>query len=66
MKAYLITHSVSDIALLGGLYSGNQEIDPITPGTRKTARKNNSYFKSVSKGNTKKAGVAVDPPVFLK
>ncbi|MFD2412716.1 ketopantoate reductase family protein [Paenibacillus rhizoplanae] len=63
MKAYLITHSVSDIALLGGLYSGNQEIDPITPGTRKTARKITVTLKAYLRA-IQKAGVAVDPPVF--
>ncbi|WP_342477608.1 2-dehydropantoate 2-reductase N-terminal domain-containing protein [Paenibacillus sp. FSL H7-0350] len=63
MKAYLITHSVSDIALLGGLYSGNQESDPITPGTRKTARNITVTLKAYLRA-IRKAGVAVDPPVF--
>lgn len=63
MQAYLITHSVSDIALLGGLYSGSQEIDPITPGTRKTARKITVTLKVYLKA-IQKAGVAVDPPFF--
>lgn len=63
MQAYLITHSVSDIALLGGLYSGNQEINSITPGTRKTARKITVTLKAYLRA-IRKAGIAVDPPVF--
>lgn len=63
MQAYLITHSVSDIALLGSLYAGNQTIDPVTPGARKTAHQITVTFKAYLKA-IRKAGVAVDPPVF--
>lgn len=63
MQAYLITHSVSDIALLGSLYGGNQTIDPVTPGTRTTARQITVTLKAYLKA-IRKAGVAVDPPVF--
>ncbi|MEK4853146.1 2-dehydropantoate 2-reductase N-terminal domain-containing protein [Paenibacillus sp. FSL H7-0756] len=63
MQAYLITHSVSDIALLGGLYSRNQESEPISPGTRKTARKITVTLKAYLKA-IREADVAVDPPVF--
>ncbi|MEK4043631.1 2-dehydropantoate 2-reductase N-terminal domain-containing protein [Paenibacillus sp. FSL H8-0048] len=63
MQAYLITHSVSDIALLGSLYGGNQTVDPVTPGTKKTARQITVTLKAYLKA-IRKAGVAVDPPVF--
>lgn len=59
MQAFLITHSVSDIALLGSLYGGNA--DPAR--TRKTARQITVTFKAYLKA-IRKAGVAVDPPVF--
>lgn len=39
MKAYLITHSVSDIAMLGGLHSDDKIIDEQTARTRKMAHK---------------------------
>ncbi|MEK4517024.1 2-dehydropantoate 2-reductase N-terminal domain-containing protein [Paenibacillus sp. FSL H8-0122] len=63
MQAYLITHSVSDIALLGGLYSGHRMTDPVTPGTRQTARQITVTLKAYLKA-IRKAGVAVDPPFF--
>lgn len=59
MQAFLITHSVSDIALLGSLYGGNA--DPAR--TRKTAHQITVTFKAYLKA-IRKAGVAVDPPVF--
>ena len=63
MQAFLITHSVSDIALLGSLYAWNQTVDPVTPGTRQTARQITVTLKAYLKA-IRKAGVAVDPPVF--
>ncbi|MEK3714283.1 ketopantoate reductase family protein [Paenibacillus sp. FSL R7-0333] len=59
MQAFLITHSVSDIALLGSLYGGNA--DPAR--TRKTARQITVTLKAYLR-KIKQAGVAVDPPLF--
>lgn len=52
MQAYLITHSVSDIAMLSVLHSENKIIDKNSQN-QKDGTQNNSHFKNVSKGNTK-------------
>lgn len=59
MQAFLITHSISDIALLGSLYGGNA--DPAR--TRRTARHITVTLKAYLR-KIKQADVAVDPPLF--
>jgi 2-dehydropantoate 2-reductase len=63
MKAYLITHSISDIALLGGLYFENNISDKKMARTRKTARKITITLKTYLRA-IQKAGVDINPPVF--
>ncbi|GFP75459.1 ketopantoate reductase family protein [Clostridium fungisolvens] len=63
MKAYLITHSVSDIALLGGLYFGNKTIDEETSRTRKTAHKITITLKAYLRA-IQKAGISINPSIF--
>ncbi|OPJ64366.1 ketopantoate reductase family protein [Clostridium oryzae] len=63
MNAYLITHSVSDIALLGGLYFENNTIDEEVATTRKTAHKITITLKAYLRG-IQKAGVAINPSAF--
>ncbi|MFB8377834.1 ketopantoate reductase family protein [Paenibacillus taichungensis] len=63
MQAYLITHSVSDIAMLSFLQSGNKTIDIKTARTRKTARKITVTLKAYLRA-IQKAGVLIDPPVL--
>ncbi|WNS43371.1 2-dehydropantoate 2-reductase N-terminal domain-containing protein [Paenibacillus sp. MMS20-IR301] len=63
MKAYLITHSVSDIALVGSLHAGHKIIDEKTARTRKTAHQITVTLKTYLK-KIQKAGVAINPSVF--
>lgn len=63
MKAYLITHSISDIALLGGLYFENNINDEKTAKTRQTAHKITITLKTYLRA-IQKAGVDINPPVF--
>ncbi|MEC0239852.1 2-dehydropantoate 2-reductase N-terminal domain-containing protein [Paenibacillus dokdonensis] len=63
MQAYLITHSVSDIAMMSVLYSENKIIDKKTAGTRKTARKITVTFKAYLRA-IQKARVSIDPPML--
>jgi 2-dehydropantoate 2-reductase len=63
MKAYLITHSVSDIALLGALYFENKTIGQKTDRTRKKAQKITFTLKAYLRA-LQKAGVAINPSVF--
>jgi 2-dehydropantoate 2-reductase len=63
MQAYLITHSVSDIALLSFLHSENKIIDKKTARTRKTARKITVTLKAYLRA-IQKAGVTIDPPML--
>ncbi|MBP1996272.1 ketopantoate reductase family protein [Paenibacillus eucommiae] len=63
MQAYLITHSVSDIALMSVLYSENKIIDKKTARTRKTARKITVTLKAYLRA-IQKAGVTIDPPML--
>ncbi|MFD0680011.1 MULTISPECIES: ketopantoate reductase family protein [unclassified Paenibacillus] len=63
MQAYLITHSVSDIAMLSVLYSENKIIDKKTARTRKTARKITVTLKAYLRA-IQKAGVSIDPPML--
>lgn len=60
MKAYLITHSVTDIAMLGGLYFENKIIDEKTARTRKTAHKITITLKAYLRA-IQKAGVSINP-----
>ncbi|UKS24286.1 ketopantoate reductase [Paenibacillus sp. HWE-109] len=63
MQAYLITHSVSDIAMLSVLYAENTIIDNKTARTRTTARKITVTLKAYLKA-IQKAGVSIDPPML--
>ncbi|WP_340033130.1 2-dehydropantoate 2-reductase N-terminal domain-containing protein [Paenibacillus sp. FSL E2-0202] len=63
MQAYLITHSVSDIAMLSFLHSENKIIDKKTARTRKTARKITVTLKAYLR-EIQKAGVLIDPPIL--
>lgn len=57
MEAYQITHSISDIALLGGLYFENNISD------EKKAHKITTTLKTYLRA-IQKAGVDINPPVF--
>ncbi|MFB4323323.1 2-dehydropantoate 2-reductase N-terminal domain-containing protein [Priestia sp. BR_2] len=63
MQAYLITHSVSDIAMLSVLQSENKIIDKKRIGTRKTARQITATLKAYLLA-IQKAGVSIDPPML--
>lgn len=63
MQAYLITHSVSDIAMMSVLYSENKIIDKKTARTRKMARKITVTLKAYLMA-IQKAGVSIDPPML--
>ncbi|MEK4295525.1 ketopantoate reductase family protein [Paenibacillus sp. FSL R5-0914] len=63
MQAYLITHSVSDIAMLSFLHSENKIIDKKTARTRKTAREITFTLKAYLRA-IQKAGVSIDPPML--
>ncbi|MEK3661361.1 2-dehydropantoate 2-reductase N-terminal domain-containing protein [Paenibacillus sp. FSL F4-0236] len=63
MQAYLITHSVSDIAMLSFLHSENKIIDKKTARTRKTAHKITFTLKAYLRA-IQKAGVSIDPPML--
>lgn len=63
MKAYLITHSISDIALLGSLYFENKISDEKTARTRKMAHKITITLKKYLRA-IQKAGVDINPSVF--
>jgi len=63
MLAYLITHSISDIALVGALHYENKIIEEKAARTRKTAHRITATLKSNVKA-IQKAGVAVNPSVF--
>ncbi|GKU24449.1 hypothetical protein CFOLD11_12750 [Clostridium folliculivorans] len=63
MKAFLITHSISDIALLGGLYFENKISDEKTARTRKTAHKITITLKAYLRA-IQKAGVSINPSAF--
>lgn len=63
MQAYLITHSVSDIAMLSFLHSENKIIDKKTARTRKTARKITVTLKTYLRA-IQKAGVSIDPSML--
>ncbi|MBK1812222.1 ketopantoate reductase family protein [Clostridium sp. YIM B02505] len=63
MKAFLITHSISDIALLGGLYFENNISNEKTARTRKTAHKITITLKAYLRA-IQKAGVSINPSAF--
>ena len=63
MKACLITHSISDIALLGGLYFENNINDEKTSKTRQRAHKITITLKTYLRA-IQKAGVDINPPVL--
>lgn len=63
MKAYLITHSVSDIAMISVLYAENKLIDEKTVRTRKTAHQITVTLKTYLRA-IQKAGVVINPAAF--
>ncbi|NMO94240.1 ketopantoate reductase family protein [Paenibacillus lemnae] len=65
MQAYLITHSVSDIAMLSFLQSDNKLMDKKTVKTRDTARKITVTLKTHLTA-IQKAGVSIDPPMLKR
>ncbi|ANS74341.1 ketopantoate reductase [Paenibacillus yonginensis] len=65
MPAYLITHSVSDIALLSILQSGNNIMGNKTAGTGKMARQITVTLKTYLRA-IQQAGVSIDPPMLKR
>ena len=63
MKAYLITHAASSIAMISALYFENKIIDEKTARTRKTAHKIPITLKAYLRA-IQKAGVAINPSSF--
>lgn len=63
MRSFLITHSVSDIALLGSLYFENKISDEKTATTRKTAHQITITLKAYLRA-IQKAGVVINPSAF--
>ncbi|WP_405155312.1 ketopantoate reductase family protein [Paenibacillus sp. FSL K6-0108] len=63
MRSYLITHAVSDIALLGFLKMDNKTIDSNTANNRKTAHEITHTLKTYLRA-IQKAGVAINPSAF--
>ena len=63
MKAFLITHAISDIAMIGVLRHDNKIIDEKTIRTRKTAHKITITLKTYLRA-IQKAGVVINPPAF--
>ncbi|MGG4479249.1 ketopantoate reductase [Paenibacillus sp. CC-CFT742] len=63
MQAYLITHAVSDIAMLSVLQSENKIMDQETAKTRNAARQITLILKAHLKA-IQKAGVSIDPPML--
>lgn len=63
MQAYLITHSVSDIAMLSVLHSEDKITDKKTVRIRKTARQITVTLKAYLRA-IQKAGVSIDPPML--
>ncbi|MFF2154779.1 ketopantoate reductase family protein [Paenibacillus chitinolyticus] len=61
MQAYLITHSVLDIAMMSFLHSENKIIDKNT--ARKTAHKITVTLKAYLRA-IQQAGVSIDPPIL--
>jgi len=63
MQAFLVTHSVSDIAMTGILVQDNKIIDKKTLTSKKTARKITLTLKKYISA-LQKAGVTINPPFF--
>lgn len=63
MKAYLITHSISDIAMIRSLHSGNKITDEKTIKSRKTAHKITITLKTYLRA-IQKAGIIINPLSF--
>ena len=63
MKAFLITHSISDIAMTGILVRDNRIIDEKTLRSKKTAHKITITLKIYIRA-LQKAGIAVNPSFF--
>ncbi|WP_163875185.1 ketopantoate reductase family protein [Paenibacillus favisporus] len=65
MQAYLITHSVSDIAMLSVLHSEDKITDKKSVRIRKTARQITVTLKAYLRA-IQKAGVSIDPPMLKR
>lgn len=63
MQAFLITHSISDIAMTGILVQDNKIIDEKTLISKKTARKITITLKTYLR-TLQKAGVTINPSLF--
>ena len=63
MQAFLITHSVSDIAMTGVLVQNNKIIDEKTLISKKTAHRITITLKKYISA-LQKAGVTINPPFF--
>ncbi|KOY13105.1 ketopantoate reductase family protein [Paenibacillus xylanivorans] len=63
MKAYLITHAVSDVAMFSVLHFENKIIDEKTARTRKTAHQITFTLKAYLRA-IQKAGVTINPSAF--
>lgn len=63
MKAYLITHSISDIAMISSLHCGDKITDEKTIKRRKTAHKITITLKTYLRA-IQKAGIDINPPSF--
>jgi 2-dehydropantoate 2-reductase len=63
MKAYLITHSISDIAMISSLFSENKIVDEKTIKSRETARKMTITLKTYLRA-IQKSGIVINPSSF--
>ena len=65
MNAYLLTHSIVDISMIGALHIGDEIVDERTLGSGKTAREITRTMKTYLRA-LEKAGIVLTPPVFQK
>ena len=63
MKAYQITHSIVDIAMIGSLFFENKIADEKTIKSRKTAHKMTITLKTYLSA-IQKSGIVINPPSF--
>lgn len=63
MEAYLITHSASDIAMVGALHLDNKIVSEKTMKSRKTAHRITVTLKKYLNA-IQKAGITLDPPAY--
>jgi len=63
MREFLITHSISDIAMTGVLYADNKIVDEKTLRSKKTANKISVTLKKYLEA-VQKAGISINPSSF--